>query len=96
MAADYFSWMPNESDQEVDDDEEYFEGHVYALSIPGHMDILRVGQRSDPVSSRAVIQLRDSGVLSDGQLKSQRGLRIVDALLLRSKCVVVPQPFVTR
>ena len=56
---------------------------------------MRLGQRSDPVISRAVNQLRDSGVETDGQLKSQRGLRVVDGLLLRGKCIVVPQPCVT-
>ena len=54
VAADYLSRMPTESDQEVGDDEEYFERHVYTLSSPGRMDIMRESQRRDPVISRAL------------------------------------------
>ena len=44
---------------------------------------MRESQRRHPVISKAVIQLRDNEVVTDGQLKSQRGLRIVDGLLQR-------------
>ena len=78
VAADYLSRMPTESDQDVGDDEEYLERHVYTLFSPGPLDAIREAQMADPVISRAIIQLRDKGVVTDGQLRNQCGLRMSD------------------
>ena len=75
--ADYLSRLQSEVDPEVNDEEEFFERHVFSIAeekLDGQR--IRECQESDPATSFALEQLEAGGVILQGRFKHQRGMHL--------------------
>ena len=103
LAADRLSRSAPVYDLSANDENEFFERHVYStLASPDTevayselsklTDIIRREQTLDHVIADASDQLRAGGSVKSGQLRKHAGLCLKDGLLYKRKRIIVPAP----
>ena len=87
-------------DQAINDDAEFIEEHIYAMSgegeesrdpvtCPDLFPRLVEAQGLDRVTSDAIAQFQRDGVVVSGQLKKFYGLKILDGILYRRNRIII-------
>ena len=90
-AADYLSRLPSEIDQNVNDDVDHFERHLFPVSDQYQLlSRIKEDLRLYKATSLALDQLEHGGVIHSDRFKRQRGIHLSEGLLYRGDQVVVP------
>ena len=63
---------------------------IIELESTSFRDELRNAQASDPVTARAITQIRNKGLVSFGAFKKFDGMRVDDGILCRGRRIVIP------
>ena len=66
------------------------EGIIIELESGSFREELKSGQASDPVTARAIEQLRKKGCISHGRFKKFKGMKLEEGILYRSRRVIIP------
>ena len=93
LVADYLSRSATTYDEGLNNEEEHLERNVYLVSEEEteFTRYLREEQETDPVISRAVVEINENGRVKSGQLKQYSQMKIYSGLLYRGKRIVVPK-----
>ena len=93
LVADYLSRSATTYDEGLNNEEEHLEMNVYLVSEEEteFTRYLREEQETDPVISRAVVEINENGRVKSGQLKQYSQMKIYSGLLYRGKRIVVPK-----
>ena len=93
LVADYLSRSATTYDEGLNNEEEHLERNVYLVSEEEteFTRYLREEQETDPVISRAVVEINENGRVKSGQLKQYSQIKTYSGLLYWGKRIVVPK-----
>ena len=91
VLADHLSRFPGGMDEDVNDEPECFERFVYPVDIVFPSEEMGVRQSEDQVVICAKDQMLTRNMVTEGPLRNQVNLRVLNGLLYRGNQLVVPE-----